>query len=81
MEQHINFHRNKRNNYRMFRRSDIERITSLLGGGATVPPIMGDFDTGNVVVKVMDIWGTYIDATYGNMFDHRGFYYSTGTAP
>jgi hypothetical protein len=63
------------------KRSDIERITSLLGGGAAVPPIMGDFDTGNVVVKVMDCWGTYIDTTDGNMFDHRGFYYSSGTAP
>ena len=63
------------------KRSDIERITSLLGAGATVPPIMGDFDTGNVIVKVMDVWGTYIDATWGNMFDQRGCYYSSGTAP
>ena len=53
---------------------------SRLSGGA-VAPIMGDFDTGNVVLKVMDIWGTYIDSTEGNYFDFRGGYYSAGTAP
>ena len=63
------------------RRSDIESITSMLGAGGTVPPIMGDFATGNVVVKVIDQWGTYIDGTDGNMFDHRGAYYSSGNAP
>ena len=62
------------------KRSDVERITSLLGGGASVPPIMGDFDTGNVVVKVTDEWGTYIDGTEGNYVDYRGGYYSSGTA-
>jgi len=62
------------------KRSDIERISSLLGGGAVAPPILGDFDTGNVVVAVEDQWGTYIDGTDGNMFDHRGCYYSSGTA-
>ncbi|NIQ90182.1 MAG: hypothetical protein GWN93_14585 [Deltaproteobacteria bacterium] len=64
----------------MRKRSDIERITSMLGGGATAPPILGDFDTGNVVVKVEDQWGTYIDDTEGNLFDYRGAYYSSGTA-
>ena len=63
------------------KRSDVEQITSLLGPGTAAPPIMGDFDTGNVVVKVADVWGTYIDGTDGNMFDHRGCYYSSGTAP
>ncbi len=67
------------------KRSDIESITSLLGAGGTVPPIMGDFDSGNVIVKVEDQWGTYIDpgnnAHSGNMFDDRGCYYSSGTAP
>jgi hypothetical protein len=63
------------------RRSDIESITSLLGSGAAVNPIMGDFEGGNIVVKAMDIWGTYIDGTEGNLFDFRGAYYSSGTAP
>lgn len=62
------------------KRSDIEAISSLLGGGAAVPPIWGDFATGNVVVKVYDEWGTYINGTDGNMFDHRGSWYSSGVA-
>lgn len=62
------------------KKSDIESMTSLLGGGADVAPIMGDFATGNVVVKVMDVWGTYINGTEGNLFDYRGAYYSSGTA-
>ena len=63
------------------KRSDIESVTSLLGSGGSVPPIMGDFATGNVVVKVEDQWGTYIDTTTeGNLFDYRGAYYSAGTA-
>jgi hypothetical protein len=62
------------------KKSDIESITSLVGGGSDVPPIMGDFQSSNVVVKVMDIWGTYIDAVEGNLFDYRGAYYSSGTA-
>ena len=66
---------------RLFRRkSDIESITSMLGGGSDVNPIMGDFSTGNVVVKVSDEWGTYIDVTEGNYFDTRGGWYSDGTA-
>ena len=64
------------------RRSDIESITSMLGGGAAVPPVMGDFQTGNVVVKVHDEWGTYVGgAGNGNYFDLRGAFYSSGTAP
>jgi len=62
------------------RKSDIESVTSLLGAGAAVNPIMGDFEGGNIVVKAMDIWGTYIDGTEGNLFDVRGAYYSSGTA-
>ena len=62
------------------KRSDIESITSLLGGGGQVPPIWGDFATHNVMVSVWDEWGTYINETDGNMFDHRGSYYSSGTA-
>lgn len=64
----------------MRKKSDIESVTSLLGAGADVPPVMGDFATGNVVFAVEDQWGTYIDATDGNMFDVNGCYYSDGTA-
>jgi hypothetical protein len=63
------------------RKSDIEAITSMLGGGAQVDPIWGDFESGNIVLKVVDIFGTFIDGTEGNMFDNRGCYYSSGAAP
>jgi len=63
------------------KKSDIEAVTSLLGAGAAVDPILGDFDTGNVVLKVADVWGTYIDGTNGNLVDRNGAYYSSGTAP
>ena len=63
------------------KRSDIESVTSLLGSGSAVDPILGDFDSGNVVVKVMDVWGTYIDSSNGNLVDIGGAYYSSGTAP
>lgn len=63
------------------RRSDIESVTSMLGAGVPVEPIMGDFESGNVVLKVVDIWGTYIDGTEGNYFDTMGAYQSSGTAP
>ena len=67
---------------RIFRkRSNIEAVTSILGAGAVVDPILGDFESGNIVLKVEDIFGTYIDETEGNYFDYRGGYYSTGTAP
>ena len=63
------------------KRSDIEAITSMLGGGRAVDPIWGDFESGNIVLKVMDVWGTYIGgAGNGNYFDVRGGYYSSGTA-
>ena len=62
------------------KKSDIESVTSLLGAGASVAPIMGDFESGNVVLKVRDVWGTYVDDTEGNLFDFRGAYYSAGTA-
>ena len=68
------------------KRSDIEGITDLLGGGTAVAPVFGDFATNNVVVMIWDEWGTYIDAgaigtAEGNMFDVRSCYYSSGTAP
>jgi hypothetical protein len=62
--------------------SNMEFVGSLLGGGAAAPAIMGDFDTGNIVLKVVDIFGTYIGGSgNGNYFDVRGGYYSAGTAP
>jgi hypothetical protein len=63
------------------KRSDMESVTSMLGAGRPVAPIMGDFESGNIVLKVADVWGTYIDGTEGNMVDNRGSYYSAGTAP
>jgi hypothetical protein len=63
------------------RRSDIEAVTSLLGPGGAVDPIMGDFETGNIVLKVVDVFGTYVDETEGNLYDTNGAYYSSGTAP
>jgi hypothetical protein len=63
------------------RRSDIESVTALLGPGTPVDPIMGDFETGNIVLKVSDVFGTYVNAVEGNLFDFRGAYYSSGTAP
>jgi hypothetical protein len=63
------------------KKSDIESVTSLMGGGGQVAPIWGDFATGDVVIKVYDEFGTYIDGTDANMYDHRGCFYSPGTAP
>lgn len=63
------------------KRSDMEAVTSLTGAGAMVLPVLGDFDTGNIALKIVDVFGTYIDGTEGNLWDHRGAYYSTGTAP
>lgn len=64
------------------KKSDQETIGSIIGpGGGDVPPMYGDFATGNVVVKVMDVWGTFIDGSEGNLVDFRGAYYSSGTAP
>jgi hypothetical protein len=64
--------------YRM--KSNVESIGSLLGGGSDVAPIVGDFINHDIVVKVADEWGTYRDNTDGNMIDHRGCFYSSGTA-
>lgn len=64
------------------KRSDIESVTSMLGSGGAVDPIFGDFASGNITLKVVDVFGTYIGgAGNGNFFDLRGGYYSTGTAP
>lgn len=62
------------------RKSDVESVSTMLGGGSDVAPIMGDFESGNIVLKVSDVFGTYIDGTEGNLFDYRGAYYSSGTA-
>lgn len=63
------------------KRSDVESVTSILGAGTPVDPVWGDFDSMNIVLKVIDTWGTYIDGTEGNLVDYRGAYYSAGTAP
>jgi hypothetical protein len=64
------------------KRSDIEAITSMLGAGRPIAPIFGSFDTGDITLKVWDVWGTYVGgAGNGNYFDLRGGYYSSGTAP
>ncbi len=62
------------------KKSDVESVTSMLGTGGAVSPIMGDFESGNIVLMVSDVFGTYIDGTNGNLFDIRGAYYSSGTA-
>jgi hypothetical protein len=64
------------------KKADFEEIGTILGPGVDVPPVMGDFATGNVVFKVSDVWGTYVATSPadGNMFDHRGCYYAAGTA-
>jgi len=61
------------------KRSDVEAVTSLTGAGTAVSPAFGDFETGNITLKIRDIWGTYIDGTEGNLWDFRGAYYSSGT--
>ena len=63
------------------KRSDIESVTSILGAGSPVAPMWGDFASGNIVLKVVDVWGTYIDGTEGNYVDYRGAYGSSATAP
>jgi hypothetical protein len=63
------------------KKSDQEGVTSLLGAGYDLPPQLGDFSNGNVILKVEDQWGTYIDPTEGNLFDFRGAYYGSGVAP
>lgn len=63
------------------KRSDIESVSSILGAGTPVSPMWGDFASGNIVLKVMDVWGTYVDGTEGNLVDYRGAYGSAATAP
>lgn len=63
------------------KKSDQETVTAMLGAGAAVDPIEGDFETGDILLKVVDVFGTYTDGTEGEYFDYRGGYYSAGTAP
>ena len=58
-----------------------EAVSAMLGSGSALDPIYGDFDSGNIVLKVVDVFGTYTDGTEGEYFDYRGGYYSAGTAP
>ena len=62
------------------KKNDIEAVSSILGPGTEAPMMMGDFLTGDIVLKVHDEWGTYIDGTDGNLYDHRGAFYGVGTA-
>jgi len=61
--------------------SDIESVTSMLGSGAAVDPIWGDFASGNIVLKVVDVFGTFTDLVEGNLYDTRGIFYSAGNTP
>jgi len=65
----------------MRKKSDIESFASFAGAGTPLSPLWGDFETNNVVVKVHDEWGTYIDETEGNLVDYRGAFYNSGTTP
>jgi hypothetical protein len=62
------------------KKSDIEAVTSMLGAGRPVDPILGDFESGNITLKVMDVFGTYVSSG-ANISDINGAYYSAGTAP
>jgi len=59
-----------------------ETMTQLGQAGlpTTHPAMMGDYLTGQLSVKIHDIWGTYVDPTAGNWFDENGGYYNDGTA-
>jgi len=60
--------------------TDMETFGTFIQSGRKLSPLMGDFATGNVQIKIHDEWGTYIDGTEGNLFDYQGAYYSSGTA-
>lgn len=62
------------------KKSDIDIATSITGPGQAAPIMMGDFATGNILLKVHDEWGTYIDSVDGNLVDHRGAFHGTGVA-
>lgn len=50
------------------------------GQVGAVIPAFGDFETGNIRLKVMDVWGGWADSTYAGLTDYRGVYYSSATA-
>jgi hypothetical protein len=62
------------------KKSDIEAVQALLGPGQDLGTMLGDFMTGNLHYGVLDIYGTFIDPTEGNLVDVKGAYYSDGTA-
>ncbi len=62
------------------KKSDTEVATSIMGGGGSDIQILGDFISGAIKIKVHDEWGTYIDTTDGNLYDHRGAFYGVATA-
>lgn len=61
------------------KKGDQETFASFAGTGAPLSPLMGDFATGNIVLKVYDEWGTYVDSVNGNLWNPLGLYYSSGT--
>lgn len=42
---------------------------------------IGDFETGNIALKVEDVWGGWDDSTFAGLTDQRGAFYSSGTTP
>jgi len=49
------------------------------GGLGAIVPGLGDFETGDIRLKVQDVWGGWDDSTYAGLTDYRGVYYSSGT--
>lgn len=59
---------------------DTMTFTGFGQGGGTIFGL-GDFETGNIKLKVADVWGGWADTTYAGVTDYRGVYYSNGTTP
>jgi len=56
-----------------------QMVFSGFGRTGALVPGLGDFDSGNIPLKVADIWGGWADSTYAGLTDYRGAYYSSGT--
>lgn len=59
----------------MMKESDVR----LMSGSVPAAFLLGNFDTGNIVYAVNDVYGGWEDATYAGVTDYRGVYYSSGT--
>lgn len=55
---------------------------SFSGFGRTgaLLPGLGDFETGNIKLKVADVWGAWDDSVFVGVTDEKGIYFSDGTA-